>query len=114
MKRNTSVCPITNTLNIFGDKWSLIIVRDCFAGKHTFNQFRNSPEGIASNILSARLSHLENQGIIKSITSNETSRRKHYRLTSSGLALYPILDAISEWGLKHISGTEKRIEVPKA
>ena len=65
MKTNRSHCPLTNALDIFGDKWSLIIIRDLFLGKKTFTEFMNSNEKIASNILTNRLDFLINNGLLK-------------------------------------------------
>ena len=67
MRTNRSQCPLVNILDIVGDKWSLIIIRDLFLGKKTFTEFMNSPEKFASNILSNRLEFLINHGLLKVI-----------------------------------------------
>ena len=65
MKTNRSDCPLTNALDIVGDKWSLLVIRDIFMGKKTFTEFLKSPEKIATNILTNRLELLTNKGLLK-------------------------------------------------
>lgn len=108
MKRQQSVCPVAKSLDIIGDKWSLLIVRDLFAGKRLYKEFLDSPEGIATNILASRLKMLEEMGVIN---ADGIGKRKTYCLTESGKELYPVLDAIANWGLKHVNGTVKLINV---
>ena len=110
--RRRSVCPISCTLDILGDKWSLVLVRDLFAGKTRFNEFAQSPERIASNILADRLERLERHGVIASKPSAQREGSLTYTLTPKGRALYPVLQAIGQWGLTHIRGTEARVQLP--
>jgi DNA-binding HxlR family transcriptional regulator len=104
MKRaeNKSHCPVNFALETFGDAWSLLIVRDIvFWGKRTYGEFLDSGEGIATNILAARLAHLEQKGIL-SKGPHETDRRKEvYALTEKGLALIPILLEMSGWSAQY-------------
>ncbi len=109
MKRDASVCPISRTLDVLGDKWSLLVIRDLFAGKRHYKEFLSSPEAISTNILAARLKKLVDAGIVSRGESNESPPRPVYDLTDSGRDLYPVLDAMAGWGLRYIEGTEKRI-----
>lgn len=107
MKRTQSVCPIAKSLDIVGDKWSLLIIRDMFAGKTQYSEFMDSPEGISTNILATRLKHLEKVALITS----RGGKRKIYGLTGKGRALYDVLDVLANWGLKYVDGTQKLIEI---
>lgn len=108
MKRaeNKSHCPVNFALETFGDAWSLLIVRDIvFWGKRTYGEFLDSAEGIATNVLAARLAHLEQKGILCK-APHETDRRKEvYALTEKGLALIPILLEMSGWSARHDPAT---------
>jgi DNA-binding HxlR family transcriptional regulator len=108
MKRaeNKSHCPVNFALETFGDAWSLLIVRDIvFWGKKTYGEFLESGEGIATNVLAARLAHLEQKGIL-SKEPHETDKRKEvYALTEKGLGLIPILLEMSGWSSQHDSKT---------
>jgi DNA-binding HxlR family transcriptional regulator len=97
-----SGCPISIALEMFGDHWSLLIIRDLmFKGFRTFNEFRDAGEGIASNILSDRLTRLEAEGIITKGSDPEDARRFIYRLTDKGVDLAPVLVEIVLWVSKH-------------
>ena len=104
-----SICPVANTLDIVGDKWSLLIVRDLFAGKRTYREFQESPEGIPTNILAERLKRLELHGIIEKKPYQERPVRYAYELTKKGKALGPVLKETIKWGLKYIPGTEAKM-----
>ncbi len=112
-----SVCPISCALDLLGDKWTLLVIRDMvFVGKRHFKDFQASGEGIASNILSDRLSRLETQKIIRKSPDPESGRQVIYTLTEKGLALIPILVDLLYWGGRYDQGAEvikgiyKRIE----
>lgn len=97
-----SNCPISFSLDLVGDSWSLLIIRDIvFAGKRTFGEFLASDEGIARNILASRLSRLESIGLIKKKPYPGDRRKDLYELTDAGLDLIPILLELSAWGAKH-------------
>jgi len=97
-----SHCSVNYGLEIFGDKWSLLIVRDIvFAGKKTYGEFLKSEEGIATNILASRLAFLEEQGILSKAPSSADRRKDLYTLTEKGLDLIPILLDIIIWSAKH-------------
>ncbi len=104
MKRaeNKSHCPVNFALETFGDTWSLLIVRDIvFWGKRTYGEFLDSGEGIATNVLAARLAHLEKKGILFKGPHETDKRREVYSLTEKGLALIPILLEMSSWSARH-------------
>lgn len=100
-----SVCPIANTLDLVGDKWSLLVVRDLLRGKRTYGELLDSPEGIPTNILADRLRRLEEAGLIESSAYQERPVRYAYGLTEKGAELGEILLALVKWGKKHIPGT---------
>ena len=102
MKR--SMCPISGALEIIGDKWSLLIIRDLFLGKKRYMEFSQSPEGIPSSILAERLKRLEqNELIVKAKLPN--THHSGYQLTPKGEKLRPILLAFAEWGEEYIEDT---------
>src|SRR5215475_12146987 len=101
-----SLCPIANALEVIGDKWSLLIVRDLLHGKTTYGQLLNSFERIPTNILADRLKRLEAAGIIMSSPYQERPVRNAYRLTGKGRELADILHALVNWGQRHIPGTK--------
>lgn len=97
-----SGCPISVALEIFGDTWSLLIVRDLmFKGFRTFNQFLSGGEGIASNVLTDRLSKLETAGVIDKREHGADARRYEYRLTKKGIDLAPVIVEIVLWSARH-------------
>ena len=100
-----SPCPVANLLDVIGDKWTMLVVRDLFMGKKTFGELENSPEGIRTNILAERLKRLEAAGLIEKSPYQDRPVRHQYTLTEKGKALGPILRAMKNWGLKYISGT---------
>lgn len=101
-----SSCPITNMLDIFGDKWSLIIVRDIYLGKSTYGDFLESPEQIATNILASRLKKLESSGVITKVAYQKKPVRYQYELTEKGNDLLPILNAMLLWAEKYIANCQ--------
>jgi DNA-binding HxlR family transcriptional regulator len=101
-----SACPIATTLDLLGDKWTLLVVRDLlFVGKRRFGEFLESPEGIPTNILSDRLRRLEEHGVVEKSLYSSRPQRYEYRLTARGADLFPVLRAMAEWGLRHLPGT---------
>lgn len=101
-----SNCPIACALDLIGDKWTLLVVRDLFAGKRRFGEFQDSPEGIPTNILSERLSRLEEAGLISSEPYQQNPTRYAYSLSPKGEALRPVLATLAMWGRKQIAGTQ--------
>jgi DNA-binding HxlR family transcriptional regulator len=100
-----SLCPIACSLEIFGDRWSLLVIRDLVLGSSRFKDFTASPEGIPTNILSERLERLQLHGILIRVAVGENSKRFTYELTEKGDALRPVLRSMVEWGLKWEEGT---------
>lgn len=100
--KQRSTCPISTSLDVLGDKWTLLILRDMvFAGKSTYGQFLQSAEKIATNILADRLEVLESQGIITKAVAAGKKYKFTYHLTEKGLDIIPILVALVAWGTKH-------------
>ena len=104
-----SACAVANTLDRIGDKWSLLLVRDMLAGKTTYGQFLESPEGIPTNILADRLRRLDQFGIVARSVYQERPVRHAYALTESGRQLGRVLRALADWGLENIAGTKKEL-----
>jgi len=97
-----SGCPVSISLERFGDRWSLLIIRDIMVrGCQTFKEFQQSGERIATNILSDRLKKLEAEGIISAEVAQGDRRRVVYRLTEKGIDLAPVLLELLLWGAKH-------------
>ena len=101
-----SACAVANTLDLVGDKWSLLVVRDLLHGKRTYGELADSPEGIPTNILAERSKRLESAGIITSAPYQERPVRYAYTLTKKGTALGEVLLAIVRWGKEYIPGTQ--------
>lgn len=100
--RRRSGCPVSISLEIFGDRWSLLIIRDLMVrGLRTFKDFEGSGEGIATNILADRLHKLEAAGIISEEREKEDRRRVNYRLTEKGIDLAAVLLDLLIWGSRH-------------
>jgi DNA-binding HxlR family transcriptional regulator len=100
-----SDCAIANSLDILGDKWSLLVVRDLLHGKRTYGELADSPERIPTNILADRLKRLEAAGIVSSAPYQERPVRYAYTLTPKGKALGEVLLAFVRWGKQYLPGT---------
>ena len=100
-----SSCPVSCTLDIVGDKWTLLVVRDLFLGKKRYGEFAASPESIPTNILADRLKRLSEHGIVTRRPYQDHPPRYEYRLTKKGQDLGPIVIGFVRWGEKHIAGT---------
>ena len=101
-----SFCPIAGTLDLIGDRWTLLVIRDLFRGLKRYGEFAASPEGIPTNILAERLARLEKSGLIKSAPYQQNPPRYSYSLTPKGRALQPVLGARGQWGARHVPGTK--------
>jgi DNA-binding HxlR family transcriptional regulator len=100
--KRRSGCPVNVSLEILGDRWSLLIIRDLMVrGYRTFKEFQGSGEGIASNILADRLHTLEDAGIVSQAREDSDRRRVNYRLTEKGIDLAPVLLELLIWGARH-------------
>ncbi len=100
-----SACAVANSLDILGDKWSLLVVRDLLHGKRTYGELALSPERIPTNILADRLKRLEATGIVTSTPYQQHPVRYSYTLTPKGSALGEVLLAFVRWGKQYIPGT---------
>jgi DNA-binding HxlR family transcriptional regulator len=103
---------VANTLEIVGDRWTLLIIRDLMAGKSRYGEFLASAEKIPSNILADRLKRLEREGLIARSLYSEHPPRSEYHLTAEGEELGWALDALATWGLRHFPGTVRMIPSP--
>jgi len=97
-----SVCPLSSSLEIIGDKWSLLILRDLFMGKKTYTEFLSSPESISTNVLINRLKHLCQYGVIGFVKDKKSKNIKYYYLTDMGKELLPILSGLALWYEKFV------------
>lgn len=102
MNKKRSDCPLSGSLDVFGDKWSLLIIRDLMFGKKcTYNDFLKSDEGIATNILASRLKGLEENGVIEKSAHPDSKAKILYSLTQKGIDLLPIIMEIYIWSAKY-------------
>jgi len=109
-----SACTIANSLDIVGDKWSLLVVRDLLHDKRTYGELARSPERIPTNILADRLKRLEGAGIIVGTPYQQHPVRYAYTLTPKGRDLGGVLLAFVRWGKQHIPGTVTLNEVAES
>ena len=100
-----SPCPIAGALDVVGDKWSLLVVRDLLRGKQTYSDLLASPERISTNLLAERLERLERTGLITSSAYQQRPVRYAYVLTDKGRALGDVLKAYVQWGKRYLPGT---------
>ena len=102
--KKRSDCPLSQSLDVFGDKWSLLIIRDLmFGNKCTYNDFLKSEEGIATNILATRLKGLEENGIIEKSAHPDSKAKNLYKLTAKGIDLLPIIMEVYIWSDKYLT-----------
>jgi DNA-binding HxlR family transcriptional regulator len=107
--KKRSDCPVSSSLDIWGDKWSLLIIRDLMDAKEcTYGDFLKSPEGIATNILAARLQNLEENKLIEKLEHPDSKAKVLYKLTRKGIDLVPVMIEISLWAEKYFSISEDR------
>ena len=98
-----SVCACKVSLDLLGDRWTLIIIRDLFRGKNTFSQFLNNDEHISSNVLVDRLKKLRSMEIIGFLKNEKDKKIKEYFLTDRGVDLYPIIFELQLWSTNHVN-----------
>jgi DNA-binding HxlR family transcriptional regulator len=109
VSKKRSLCPISTSLEIWGDKWSLLIIRDLMFQKQcTYGDFLKSPEKIATNILASRLLTLEENNIIVKLEHPESKAKVLYQLTEKGIELFPVLIEVSLWAEKYYEIPEDR------
>jgi DNA-binding HxlR family transcriptional regulator len=100
--KQRSGCPVSISLERFGDRWSLLVIRDLMVrGSRTFKEFQGAGEGIATNILSDRLQRLQKAGIVVAEKEDSDGRRVNYRLTEKGIDLAPVMLELLIWGARH-------------
>ena len=104
-----SPCPVACMLDLVGDRWTLLVVRDLACGKKSFRDFLRSPEKVATNILTDRLNRLVEHGLVERYLPEEANVREAYRLTEKGKTLIPVLQVMVQWGLEHLEGTEAKM-----
>ena len=105
-----SVCPISSALDVIGDKWSLLIIRDLIIhGPRTYSELLKSPEHIATNILAARLDLLVGLKLIQRVKPQASQRNNAFQLTESGAELRPILMALGIWAQVHLKNFHAEI-----
>ena len=98
-------CSLARTLSVIGDRWTLLVIRDCFLGVRRFENFE-ARLGIARHVLADRLKKLTEAGLLTKVPYQERPRREEYRLTEKGLAFYPVLIALLDWGDEYMAGEE--------
>lgn len=108
-----STCPVARTLELVGDRWTLLVIRDLLTGERRYGELLAAAERIPTNILAERLKRLERAGLIERVQYNARPPRYAYRLTSEGWGLAPALDALATWGLAHFPGTVRTIPGPE-
>jgi DNA-binding HxlR family transcriptional regulator len=105
MKKRESECPVCQALDVFGDKWSLLVIRDLiFGGCKTYTDFLEGGEGISTNILADRLRSLEAEGLISKRAHPENKVKYIYELTEKGIALVPAMLEMIAWAADHVEG----------
>jgi DNA-binding HxlR family transcriptional regulator len=100
-----SPCPVACALDLLGDRWTLLVVRDLFLGRTRFKDFAASPEGIPTNILAERLDRLLRAGVVHQVPATPGGKHLAYELTEKGRSLGPILRGLRDWGLAWEKGT---------
>lgn len=96
-------CPVARALNLVGERWTLLILRDLLLhGARRFQDLQESLTGVAPNTLSARLKAMEEDGLVERVMYSERPPRLEYVLTERGRSLGPIVKAMREWGLRHV------------
>ncbi|MFL2613483.1 MAG: winged helix-turn-helix transcriptional regulator [Flavobacteriaceae bacterium] len=102
VRDNRSSCPVSTCLEIIGDNWSLVLIRDLFLERTTFTEFMNSPERISSNILTDRINKLTKYNLIEYRVHPNNRKIKQYYLTQAGIDLYPIIYDLIVWSIDHL------------
>jgi DNA-binding HxlR family transcriptional regulator len=100
-----STCPVAGALDLIGDRWTLLVVRDLMRGKRRYGDLAASSERIPTNILADRLRRLEHGGLVERVQYNARPPRYEYRLTARGEDLRPAIRSLAAWGLQYVPGT---------
>lgn len=109
MPTHAKVCPVASSLDLVGDRWTLLIVRDLLSGAKRFQDLQDSVAGIAPATLSARLKNLEEQGLAERRMYSEHPPRANYALTGKGRELGMIVAALAAWGSRHVPKTSSPV-----
>lgn len=99
-----SPCPLGAALDVVGDRWTLLVVRDLLSGKRRYGEFLTSPERITTSILANRLRRLEHAGLVRTVAYQRHPPRHEYHLTDTGRQLLPAIRALAHWGADNIVG----------
>lgn len=97
-------CPVATTINLIGNKWKLLIIRDLTGGKKRFGELRKSLTGISQRVLTQNLRELESDGLINRAVYAEVPPRVEYSLNAMGMSLKPIIDSMADWGTRYKTG----------
>ena len=97
-----SRCPVASTLDLIGDRWTMLIIRDLILGASRFKDFLGSPEGIPTNILTNRLRTMEEQDLVSKVAYQNHPKRYAYQLTDKGKGLLPVMRSLKKWGMDWI------------
>lgn len=100
-----SACPLSCSLELIGDRWTILVLRDLFIGKKRFSEFLDSPENISTNVLSDRLARMEGHGLVEAQLYSERPKRYEYTLTNKGDGLLPTLQELCKWGNQFMPDT---------
>ncbi len=106
--KTQDACPVARSLDVIGDRWTVLVLRDLILGRGKFKDLLASLQGISPNLLAQRLKLLEEQGIVERVFYSDHPPRAEYCLTEKGKELIPILRAMAEWGYKYELDDEKR------
>ena len=106
--KSQEACPVARSLDILGDRWTLLVLRDLVRGQSKFSDILESLEGISPNLLSDRLKRLEQRGIVERVFYSDHPPRAEYWLTEKGNELGPVIHAMAEWGIKYELEEEKK------
>ena len=107
--KTQEACPVARSLDVIGDRWTVLVIRDLVLGRSKFKDLLESLEGISPNLLAERLKRLEEQEIVERVFYSDHPPRAEYCLTEKGNELIPVLRAIAEWGYKYELDDEKRV-----
>lgn len=102
-------CNIAQSLNIIGDRWTLLVIHEIFIGHTQFNEMKKGLNGISSNLLSERLKYLEDEGLVKSELYSDHPPRYRYTLTKSGAELEDVFNSLVIWGSSHLENCYKKL-----
>lgn len=113
LARRRSDCPVSCALDLLGDKWTLLLVRDLLLGKGTYSEFQSSAEGMPTNILADRLKRLQAAGVIDRAAYQDRPVRYRYALTAKGRDLAPVISAMIDWGSRHVENNISRAQIER-